>query len=123
MSQGIKLMKCSRVVLPAIGIVLIVLSWSLPAQWPFSTGLFRCTIGGADGGRAVSVWLLIAGAIWLGLGRPPLLPIALGILTIAWAAFERLADVRTGRATGWIRGVGGAIFFDWILATVFLLAR
>jgi hypothetical protein len=115
-------MKRSRAVLLAVGIVLIVLSWSLPAQWPSSTGSFRCTIRGADGGQRGRLVAVDRGRDLAGVG-PPLLPIVLGILTIAWAAVERLADVRTGRATGWIRGVGGAMFFDWILATVFLLAR
>ena len=52
----------------------------------------------------------------------PLLPIILGILAIGGAAFERTAAARTGRATAWIYGIGGAMFFGWVLAAVFPLA-
>ncbi len=42
----------------------------------------------------------------------PLLPVILGVLAVAGAAFDR----------AWVYGLGSALFFGWILAAVFPLA-
>lgn len=123
----------------AFGIMaqLVWLPWWLNAprlvRWPFmaaaslpfylAAGMvqFRTPVG-----RRIGWWLLQTIVIVAGLGLTvvlnpglffvvllmPVIPIVLGIMAIAGAAFER----------PWAYGIGNALFFGWLLVAVFPLA-